>query len=67
MLWSSIGHEGYAVGIAHSESSTVAGPWTQEEKPVWGKDGGHGMVFRSRRLTSALCSYRWRNATGRCE
>jgi len=47
MLWSSIGTEGYAMGIAHSASGTVEGPWLQEEQPIWGKDGGHGMVFRS--------------------
>jgi len=46
MLWSSIGHEGYAMGIAHSTSGAVEGPWVQEAKPIWGKDGGHGMVFR---------------------
>ncbi|NOJ58796.1 glycoside hydrolase family 43 protein [Arthrobacter sp. 260] len=47
MLWSSIGTNGYAMGIARSESGTVLGPWTQDEDPIWGHDGGHGMIFRS--------------------
>jgi hypothetical protein len=47
MLWSSLGEQGYAMGIARSTSGNVAGPWVQESKPVWGKDGGHGMFFRT--------------------
>jgi len=47
MLWSSIGAAGYAMGVARSTSGTVAGPWEQEPQPVWGQDGGHGMIFRS--------------------
>jgi len=48
MLWSSIGTGGgYAMGIARSESGSVEGPWTQEPEPIWGRDGGHGMVFRA--------------------
>lgn len=48
MLWSSFGDAGYAMGIAHSESGTVMGPWTQEELPIWATDGGHGMIVRLR-------------------
>ncbi|MEV7660427.1 glycoside hydrolase family 43 protein [Paenarthrobacter sp. NPDC089316] len=46
MLWSSFGDHGYAMGIARSESGTVLGPWTQEQEPLWGADGGHGMIGR---------------------
>ena len=53
MLWSSVGWEGYAMGIARSQSGTVLGPWVQEEKPIWSRDGGHGMVFR--RFDGQLC------------
>ncbi|WP_030154623.1 glycoside hydrolase family 43 protein [Glycomyces sp. NRRL B-16210] len=45
MLWSSMGEEGYALGVATSESGSVAGPWTQAPKALWPTDGGHGMVF----------------------
>lgn len=44
MLWSSFGDQGYAMGIARSESGTVLGPWTQEAEPLWSTDGGHGMI-----------------------
>lgn len=46
MLWSSMGEEGYALGVATSETGRIAGPWTQTAEPLWPKDGGHGMVFR---------------------
>jgi len=47
MLWSSFGDHGYSMGIARSESGTVLGPWIQEDKPLWGTDGGHGMIGRT--------------------
>lgn len=45
MTWSSWGERGYAVGVAVSESGSVAGPWKQLERPLYPQDGGHGMVF----------------------
>jgi arabinan endo-1,5-alpha-L-arabinosidase len=47
MLWSSFGDNGYAMGIAHSTTGGIQGPWTQEPGPIWGTDGGHGMLFRT--------------------
>ena len=29
-----------------SRSGNVLGPWQQIPKPIFAKDGGHGMVFR---------------------
>lgn len=52
MLWSSYGVDGYAIGIARSTTGTILGPWEQETTPLYGKDGGHGMVFRA--FTSEL-------------
>lgn len=46
MLWSSVSANGYAVGIAVSESGKINGPWKQIEKPLYDSDGGHGMLFR---------------------
>jgi len=46
MLWSTAGHAGYAMGYAVSESGNVLGPWRQSEAPIYGRDGGHGMLFR---------------------
>ena len=43
MLWSSFSNEGYALGIC--ESTSILGPWIQNEKPLFSKNGGHGMVF----------------------
>lgn len=47
MLWSSFGDQGYAMGIARSESGRVEGPWMQEPEPIWAVDGGHGMIGRT--------------------
>lgn len=46
MLWSTVGYEGYAMGYAVSDSGSVLGPWRQSEAPIYGRDGGHGMLFR---------------------
>ncbi len=45
MVWTSGGYKGYTQGIAISESGKLAGPWKQQEQPLYEKDGGHGMVF----------------------
>lgn len=47
MLWSSMGDQGYAMGVALSESGKIYGPWKQVDKPLWEKDGGHGMIFQT--------------------
>lgn len=46
MLWSSFGDGGYAMGVAHSTSGHVTGPWVQEDEALWSRDGGHGMIAR---------------------
>lgn len=46
LLWSSHGAEGYTVGVARSESGKVTGPWKQDARPLYGKDGGHCMTFK---------------------
>ena len=54
MLWSSFGDEGYAMGVALSESGSIAGPWRQHDQPLWARNGGHGMVFTQSDGTSYL-------------
>lgn len=45
MLWSSHGVNGYAIGIARSVTGDIKGPWVQDHEPLFGQDGGHGMLF----------------------
>lgn len=45
MLWSSHGADGYAIGIARSAAGQITGSWKHESEPLFGKDGGHGMLF----------------------
>ena len=47
MIWSSILPEkGYCVLLSHSESGKINGPW-KEQKIIYEKNGGHGMIFSS--------------------
>ena len=47
MIWSSFSNGDYAIGIAESVTGSVKGPWLQQEKPLFVKNGGHGMIFRT--------------------
>lgn len=47
MIWSSFKDGNYAIGIAESATGKVIGPWRQQEKPLFDKHGGHGMIFRT--------------------
>jgi hypothetical protein len=45
MLWSSFGEQGYAMGVATSRSGRITGPWVQQARPLWARNGGHGMLL----------------------
>ncbi|MFP4540776.1 MAG: glycoside hydrolase family 43 protein [Opitutales bacterium] len=47
LLWSTIGESGYTLGCARSASGSVHGPWRQDPTPLFRRDGGHGMLFRT--------------------
>ncbi|MGW8180705.1 MAG: glycoside hydrolase family 43 protein, partial [bacterium] len=47
MLWSSLGTQGYAMGVSRSENGKVTGPWQHDPEPLWAEDGGHGMIFET--------------------
>ena len=47
MLWSSFGKTGYVQAVAHSPSGKITGPWKQDPKLLYDKDGGHGMIFKT--------------------
>ena len=47
MIWSSFTKEGYAVGIAESVTGKIYGPWKQQPEPIFNKNGGHGMIFKT--------------------
>lgn len=46
MLWSSFSVGGYTIGVAHSPSGQLSGPWQQVAQPLYSGDGGHCMTFR---------------------
>ncbi len=47
MLWATMAEGGYAEGIARSDNGDIDGTWSVDEKPLFNKDGGHGMVFET--------------------
>lgn len=47
MIWSSFSSTGYAIGAAKSATGRVQGPWIQESRPLFTKNGGHGMLFEN--------------------
>ncbi|WP_341347442.1 glycoside hydrolase family 43 protein [Paenibacillus sp. FSL H3-0469] len=47
LLWASFINNTYALGIARSGSGEITGPWIHQEEPLYTKDGGHAMVFRT--------------------
>lgn len=48
MLWSSWGAKGYAVGVAYSDNGELDGTWHHEKAPLFGENGGHGMLFQTK-------------------
>jgi len=46
MLWSSFTAKGYGLACAESEGG-IRGPWKQQPAPIFDRDGGHGMIFRT--------------------
>jgi hypothetical protein len=62
MMWSSFGEEGYAIGVAVSESGSVLGPWVQNPEPLWARNGGHGMILRTSDARDLLV-FHWPNDT----
>jgi GH43 family beta-xylosidase len=48
VIWSSRAHDQrYQCGIAISDSGKLAGPWRQQDEPIFKDNGGHGMIFNS--------------------
>ena len=46
MIWSSVVGENYCEAMAYSSDNTLMGKWTNDERLLFEKDGGHGMIFR---------------------
>ena len=44
-LWSSFGKYGYVEAISRSDNGKITGKWTIDEKLLFEKNGGHGMIF----------------------
>ncbi|GAF66914.1 putative glycosyltransferase [Bacillus sp. TS-2] len=47
LLWSSHSDTGYTIGTARSKSGHIEGPWEHNPLPLFAKDGGHGMIFKT--------------------
>ena len=49
MLWSSFSEEGYCEILSYAKEGTVTGAWEHDDRMLFQKDGGHGMVMRDSR------------------
>ncbi len=47
MIWSSFAREGYCEALAYSDNGRIDGRWIHDERLLFSKDGGHGMIFES--------------------
>lgn len=48
MLWST-GNGKYQTGLARSPQGTLEGPWEHAAEPIYTEDGGHPMLFQTRK------------------
>ena len=48
MIWSSYGQDGYCEILSYAKDGTLLGGWHHDERMLFDKDGGHGMIFRDR-------------------
>lgn len=47
MIWSSSANGNYVEAISYSDNGEITGNWKHCDKPLFEKDGGHGMIFKS--------------------
>jgi GH43 family beta-xylosidase len=48
VIWSSrLLDQTYELGISISDSGKLAGPWRQQDEPIFKANGGHGMIFKT--------------------
>ena len=57
MLWTTSSQGVYTTGIARSPNGEVAGPWEQSPEPLYDKDGGHAMLFKTLEGTDMLAMH----------
>ena len=48
MIWSSFSDGGYCEALAYSKDGSVLGEWEHDDRTLFEKDGGHGMIFRDK-------------------
>lgn len=47
-LWSSFSNNEYVLATSTSENGSITGKWRVDEKLLYERDGGHGMIFRTK-------------------
>ena len=47
MIWSSFYKGQYCEALSYSHNNSVFGEWVHDDRLLFAKDGGHGMLFRS--------------------
>ncbi len=47
MIWSSLESSDYVEAVAYSDNGDITGNWHHNDRLLFAKDGGHGMLFKS--------------------
>lgn len=51
MIWSSFSEGEYCEGLAYSDNGSISGNWEHDDRLLFAKDGGHGMLFMDKNGT----------------
>lgn len=46
MMWSSCAKDGYCEALSYSDNGSIFGKWSHDDRLLFSKDGGHGMIFK---------------------
>jgi len=47
MIWSSNANGAYCEAMSYSDNGSILGKWSHDDRLLFSKDGGHGMIFKA--------------------
>ena len=48
LIWASFSTEGYCEALTYMKDGILGGSWEHDDRLLFRKDGGHGMLFRDK-------------------
>lgn len=62
MIWSSFSDGEYCEALAYSDNGSIKGKWKHDDRLLFKKDGGHGMIFKRQDGRLAFICHRPNNS-----